>query len=92
MKIIKLDKRYAGSKKWNYALHFGTRRADQLDRYKWAKKFTKLYGASTWLNPDRKPFGPEPMWLHSEDWYNDDKRGRIYYKNESDLTAIVLFD
>lgn len=90
MKVIKLDKRYAGSRKWNYALHFGTRKADQLQRLKWSRNFNKLFGPDTWLNTERKIFGPEPMWLYSDDWYSDSKRGRIYFKNEADYTAVIL--
>jgi hypothetical protein len=90
MKVIKLDRRYAGSKKWKYALHFGRRRVDQLKRLQYARLFAKIYGKDCWFNPDRKMFGPEPMWLYSEDWHDDNKRGRIYFNKESDLTAIEL--
>ena len=90
MKVIKLDRRYAGSRKWKYVLHFGTRKAENLKRLQYASMFVKLYGSDHWLNPDRKVFGPEPMWLYSDYWRNDSKRGRIYFNNESDLTMIAL--
>lgn len=90
MKLIKLDRRYAGSCKWKYALHFGNRKAENLKRLQYVGMFVKLYGRDCWLNPDRKIFGPEPMWLYSDHWYDDSKRGRIYFNNESDLTMIEL--
>jgi hypothetical protein len=90
MKVIKLDRRYAGSRKWKYALHFGTRKDGNLKRLQYVRVFAKLYGPDCWLNPDRKIFGPEPMWLYSDNWRDDIKRGRIYFNNESDLTMIEL--
>lgn len=90
MKLIKLDRRFAGFPKWKYALHFGTRNAEYYQRLHYAREFVKLYGSDHWLNPDRKIFGPEPMWLYNENWYDDVDRGRIYFNNEADITMIEL--
>ena len=90
MKLIKLDRRYAGASKWKYALHFGTKTNTTTQRVKYANAFAKIYGPDSWINPNRKVFGPEPMWLNSKDWYHDYKRGRIYFNNEADVTIVEL--
>ena len=90
MKVIKLDRRYHGFPEFKYALHFGTRVADYTAKAKYARGFRQIYGEEHWLNPDRKMFSPEPMWLYNKDWANDSDRGRIYFNNPADLTAVEL--
>ena len=91
MKVIKLDRRNAGFPKWKYALHFGQRIRHITPRAQYAQVFTQLYGPSSILNPDREAFNySKPMWLYNEHWHNDNKRGRIYFNNEADITAVEL--
>lgn len=91
MKIIKLDRRYAGYPKWKYALHFGTHKYEKLPRLKYARAFTKLFGLDRTTNPDPTVRMFDRNWyLYNENWYNDSKHGRILYNNESDLSAVML--
>jgi hypothetical protein len=88
MKVIKLDRRYAGFPKWKYALDFGTRKYSKLERQKYAKGFTKLFGPHTQTNPNS--VGWTDWYLYNENWSHDQKRGRILYNNEGDLSAALL--
>ena len=88
---MKLDRRNAGFPKWKYALDFGRRVRDITPRAKYILAFKELYGPDSWLNPDRKPFDySKSMWLYNDNWFNDSKRGRIYFNNQADLTFIEL--
>ena len=91
MKIIKLDKRYAGYPKWKYALDFGTRKADKVNKAKYLRAFGKIFGRDRWPNPDPTvSYFSKDWYLFNENWYNDMKRGRILCNNESDLSAVLL--
>jgi len=91
MKVIKLDRRYAGFPKWKYALDFGKHKHGKLPRQKYAVGFKKLFGPDRWTNPDTTVSVFSREWyLYNENWANDVKRGRILYKNESDLSAVLL--
>jgi hypothetical protein len=91
MKVIKLDRRYAGFPKWKYALDFGTRKYGKLERQKYAKGFTKLFGRDRWTNPDPGiSYFSKDWYLYNENWSHDQKRGRILYNNEGDLSAALL--
>ena len=91
MKVIKLDKRYAGYPKWKYALDFGTRKDDRLKKARYVQGFVRLYGRDRWMNPDPTvSYFSKDWYLFSDDWSNDSKRGRILYKDESALSAVLL--
>ena len=91
MKIMKLDRRNAGFPKWKYALDFGRKIRDITPRAEYAREFFKMYGPDATLNPDREPGDfSKPFWLHNENWSNDNRRGRIYFNNEADITFIEL--
>jgi hypothetical protein len=91
MKVIKLDKRYAGFPKWKYALDFGKHKYGKLPRQKYAVGFKKLFGPDRWANPDTTVSVFSREWyLYNENWANDVERGRILYNNESDLSAVLL--
>jgi hypothetical protein len=91
MKVIKLDRRYAGSSKWKYAVDFGTHKHNRLERQKYAKAFTNLHGRDRWNNPDPTVSVFSRDWyLYNENWYHDIKHGRILYNNEADLSAVLL--
>ena len=88
---MKLNRRNAGFPKWKYALDFGRRVKDISPRAKYALAFRELYGPDSWLNPDRAAFDrSKPMWLFSDNWFNDNRRGRIFFNNASDITFIEL--
>lgn len=91
MKVIKLDRRYAGFPKWKYALDFGKHKFGKLPRMKYAKGFKQLFGPDRELNPDKNvPIFSKDWYLYNENWFNDSKHGRILYNNESDLSAVLL--
>jgi len=91
VRIIKLDRRHALSHKWKYALHFGTRTHERKHQLRYARGFMQIYGPSYHVNEDRAVLDTsKPFWIFNDNWYRDDKRGRIYFNNESDITAIEL--
>ena len=90
MKFIKLNHRYANYPKWKFALEFGTYKSQKLQRVKYAAAFRNLYGPSTRFNPEYSMFDTKPYYLFNDNWYNDEKRGRICFNNESDVTAVTL--
>lgn len=93
MKAIKLNGNFAGYPRWRYALQFGKphkeKAAERRERMKYAALFQKLYGPSVSQKPDLTSFLGYSI-VANENWFNDAKRSRIYYSNESDLTAILL--
>jgi hypothetical protein len=92
MKVIKLDRRYAGFPKWQYAIQFnGGKKHANLQRLKYANGFQKLYGPDRQINPNKAVSLFSPDWyLYNDNWRNDPKRQRIYIKSESDLSAVLL--
>lgn len=89
MKFITLDRRYHGYPKWKYALQFGAKGYHKTERLKYATGFEKLYGPFRKSNPSLTMFDRN-YYTWNSDWNHDFKRNRIYFNNESDLTAMVL--
>jgi hypothetical protein len=96
MKVIKLDRRYHGFPKWTYACQFPLKSSNgnqdfRREYYKYQNAFHDMYGPDNWINRDRKPLDHStPMWLYNENWYADFIRQRIYFKNQADITLIML--
>lgn len=92
MKIVKLDRRYAGATKWAYAMQFSNRgKQGKLERMQYAKAFNKLFGPDRYLNPDKNISVFSRDWyLWNENWVNDTKRNRIYFNSEGDVSAVTL--
>lgn len=93
MKVIKLDRRYAGFPKWNYALQFPIRGrlSEKTGIYKYARILHDTYGPDTTANPNRAVGDwSKPYWIHNEFYHKDIKRGRIYLKNQADITMLLL--
>lgn len=90
MKLIKLNRKHALHHKWKFALMFGTTINANRNRSKYSKMFEKMYGPDREFNPEYTVFGNKPNLLYNKNWYNDQYRGRIYFNNESDITAITL--
>lgn len=91
MKAIKLNGNFAGYPQWRYALQFGRPHKEKVregrERAHYAALFQRLYGPSSDIYRDANG---RYQHVHNENWRNDTLRSRIYYRNESDLTAILL--
>ena len=91
MKVIKLNGNFGGYPQWLWALQFGQphkeKAAERRERMEYAALFQRLYGPYMDLQ-----LGPDGQWqrIRNENWFNDAKRSRIYYRNEGDLIAILL--
>lgn len=93
MKIVKLDRRYAGFPKWRYALQFPLRNHNYRKEYfKYKKAFHAMYGPDAQVNPEYETaqWGTVPKWLYSEHWYTSFNRQRIYYNDPAIMTMIAL--
>ena len=93
MKIVKLDRRYAGFPKWKYALQFPLRNHQYRKEYfKYKKAFHNMYGPDAQVNAEYNLDSRHttPRWLYNEHWYTDFGRQRIYYNNPSIMTMIQL--
>jgi hypothetical protein len=91
VKLIKLDRRYALSHRWKYAIQFSRHfNHGKIEKAQYATAFTKLYGEDMKINPDWHVGECKPMYLHNDHWHNDFNRMRIYFNNEADLTAVML--
>jgi hypothetical protein len=92
MKVIKLDKRYAGFPKWKYAIQFpGHRKYANLKRLEYAKGFRKVFGPDRQKNPDQTVSVFSREWyIWNENWWDDPFHQRIYFNNESDMSAVLL--
>lgn len=91
MKVIKLDRRYAGGSKWKYALQFERSRSGRLKQLQYANGFKKLFGADRELNPDPTVGVFSDTWyLYNEHWFKSHKHYRICYNDESVLSAVLL--
>lgn len=85
MVVTKLNGNYAGYPKWKFALEFPKNKAGKLERFQYVRLFIQLYGE------DRTPSKtPTKYYDWNQHWYNDVKRNRINFNNESDITAIRL--
>lgn len=91
MKVIKLNGNYQGYPDWKWALQFGRphkeKKHERAERMRYAGLFQRLHGP--WLDLQADADG-RPQWTRNRHWFLDAKRSRIYYRNESDLTAILL--
>jgi hypothetical protein len=92
MKIVKLDRRYAGFPAWKYAVQFPLRNhAYRTEYFKYKNAFQAMYGADAQMNPDRDIMDHStPMWLYNEHWRADFKRQRILVKDQALVTMIQL--
>jgi hypothetical protein len=92
MKVIKLDRRFAGFPIWKYAIQFPLRNHNYRKEYfTYKNAFQKMYGPDTWTNPDRATMDfSKPMWLYNEHWRCDFKRQRILVKDQALITMIQL--
>lgn len=93
MKIVKLDRRYAGFPKWKYALQFPLRNHNYHKEYfKYKKAFQLMYGPDAQVNPEYETaqWGSVAKWLYSEHWYTSFSRQRIYYNDPAIMTMIQL--
>jgi hypothetical protein len=92
MKIVKLDGRFAGYPKWQYALQFPLRGSHKLDLYKFSKIISSIYGAEQIHNPEysKGSAWDTPYWIYNDSWRLDRKRGRILFKNQADITMTML--
>ena len=92
MKVIKLDRRYAGYPKWKYACQFPLSNHQYRKEYFAFKKvFRDLYGDDARPNPDY-PAQQEgaPRWIYNEHWASDYKRQRILVKDQALISMIML--
>lgn len=92
MKIVKLDRRYAGFPKWKYAIQFPLRNHNyRKEWFAYKNAFQALYGPDAERNPDRAVMDySKPVWLYNEHWYGDFERQRILVKDQALITMISL--
>lgn len=92
MKIVKLDRRYAGFPTWKYAVQFPLRTQNYRKEYfKYKNAFQAMYGADAERNPDRDIMDhSKPIWLYNEHWRADFKRQRILVKDQAVISMIML--
>lgn len=92
MKVIKLDRRYAGFPTWKYAIQFPLRNHNFRQGYfKYKNAFQATYGPDAQMNPDyHGPTSSGPAWLYSDTWRCDFKRQRILVKDQALITMIRL--
>ena len=93
MKVIKLDRRYAHSRKFSYAIQFPKPRPRRASLHiAYYKAFERVYGKEKRHNPECKSLSifSRDYYIWNEDWYYDSKHFRICFKNESDVTAVML--
>ena len=93
MKIVKLDRRYAGFPKWKYALQFPLRNHNYRKEYsKYKNAFQALYGADAYTNPEFNLDNRHttPRWIYNQHWYGDFERQRILVKDQALITMIQL--
>lgn len=92
MKVIKLDRRYAGFPKWKYACQFLVRYAGGRKEYfDFKQAFRDTYGLDVVANADRATGDySKPMWIYNEHWAADYKRQRILFNDQAVITMIML--
>ena len=92
MKIVKLDRRYAGFPTWKYAIQFPLRNHNHRQGYfKYKNAFQAMYGPDAQMNPDRDIMDfTKPSWIYNEHWRADFKRQRILVKDTALITMIQL--
>jgi hypothetical protein len=93
MKVIKLDRRYAGFPEWKYACQFPLRNHQYRKQYfEYKKAFRELYGDDARPNPEyhTAQWGSVPKWIYNEHWRSDYKRQRILVKDQALVSMIML--
>ena len=92
MKVIKLDRRYAGFPEWKYACQFPlTNHNFRREYFKYHREFQGLYGPDSYINPDyHGPLSTVPGWIRSDTWRADFPRQRILVKDQALITMIRL--
>lgn len=92
MKVIKLDRRYAGFPEWKYACQFPLKNHNYRQGYfKYKNAFQAMYGPDAQQNPDyHGPLSTGPAWLYSDTWRCDFRRQRILVKDQALITMIRL--
>ena len=92
MKVLKLDRRYAGFPKWKFALQFPLHNHNfRKEYFAYKKAFQDMYGSDAELNPDRAIMDTtKPYWLYNEHWRADFKRQRILVQDQALITMIQL--
>lgn len=92
MKVIKLDRRYAGFPKWQYAIQFPLKGREKHKAYfVYARAFKDIYGNDTTANTDREVGDwSKPFWIYNENWHADFKRQRIFFKDQAVMSMIML--
>lgn len=92
MKVIKLDRRYAGFPKWKYACQFLVRYAGGRKEYfAFKRAFQEIYGMDVTSNPDRVAGEfHKPHWIYNENWHSDYKRQRILFNDQAVISMIML--
>jgi hypothetical protein len=87
MKYIKLNGRYHGFPKWNHMLQFSRNEAGRREQLRYAQEFQRMYGPwYTYPTPESGLFERE----YNENWYYDVKRRRLYFREESTVTMLLL--
>lgn len=92
MKVLKLDRRYAGFPTWKYAIQFPLRNHNHRKEYfTYKNAFQSMYGPDAEMNPDRAVMDfSKPAWLYNEHWRADFKRQRILVRDQALITMIQL--
>jgi hypothetical protein len=92
MKVVKLDRRYAGYPRWNYMLQFPlTGREKHKQYFQYVTVFRNTFGLDCTINPDREALDySKPVWLYNDNWYGDFKRQRILFKDQAVMSMILL--
>lgn len=90
MKLVTVNHRHHGYRTWKFFLQFGPRGYLKTEQVKYNRAFTQLYGADRKLKPHDPNVIVWNNWEYNQNWRNDGKRFRIYYNNESDLSAVTL--
>lgn len=96
MKILNLDGRYAHFSRYKYALQFRGKTTRTImfneERKRYAAVFEKLYGPANIQNPYyvQGKSHWSLMYIDNPQWMWDKKHNRIYYKDESVLSMVLL--
>ena len=92
MKVIKLDRRYAGFPKWNYAAQFSLENHNfRKEYFNYHQAFQAMYGPDAYINPEYTgPLSDVPGWLRSDIWHADYGSQRILFKDQAIMTMIAL--
>lgn len=93
MKVIKLDRRYAGFPKWKYACQFPHKNHNfRKEYFAYKRVFQELYGPDATLKPDYNPahWGDNAKWIFNDNWHCDFTRQRILFNNQALISMVML--